>query len=378
MRIINPQWTNLSKGYQAARDLEQQALRNWEAKWAQSVEFARQQGIKRAAESIQVQIASEKKTLRLILILLAGVILLMAVVTSLLQRFPNLQWFLIPAGVINFLQAAVLLLPILDKLRKISVLGSTQPEPEQPGTSLEIAEQWWQSVSSRAPSQPTGEAGLGEFSFLRYLSENLPNDYIAVQSLLVKQSLDVDVLLIGPTGIWLFEVKNWRGRVTLHNGIWKHEAAPGETPDDPSRPFDDAQDKPSDAQWLDERETVEKTLNLRLARNARFGTLLRGGLVFTHPNVQLEMDGSSKVEVGTPPQWLRRIRSTAKMAQFSTEVQLLVLDVLLDYALSLYVTRPLVKSAVELAKLLYGDVLEDLRRYILRQVRSRVAEGQID
>jgi hypothetical protein len=370
MRIINPQWTNLSKGYQAARDLEQQALKNWETKWAQSVEFARQQGIKRAAEFIQVQIASEKKTLRLILILLAGIILLMAVVTSLLQRFPNLQWLLIPAGVINFLQAAALLLPILDKLRKISALSSTQPEPEQPQASLEIAEQWWQSVSRQDPSQPTGEADLGEFNFLRYLSENLPDDYIAVQSLLVKQSLDVDVLLTGPTGIWVFEVKHWSGRVTCRNGVWKHEAAPGEAPDDPSRPFDE--------QWLDERETVEKTLNLRLARNARFGPLLRGGLVFTHPNVQLDIDSSSKAEYGTPPQWLQRIRSTAKMAQFSTEVQLLVLDVLLDYALSLYVTRPLVKSAVELAKLVYGDVLEDLRQYILRQVRPRVAAKQIN
>lgn len=366
MRIIKPEWTNLSKGYQAARELEQQALKNWEAQWARSVAFAQEQGVRRAAGFIQAQIADEKKTLRFILILLAAVIALMALVSSLIEQFPALRWLLIPAGVINFLQGAALLLPILEKLRTISALGREVPQPEQPAASLEITEQWWQGISSADPTQPASTADLGEFNLLKYFSENLPNDYIAVSSLLVKKSLDVDVLLVGPTGIWVFEVKHWRGRVSCRNGVWKREGAGGDAPEDPTRPFDE--------QWLDERESLEKTLNLRLARNTHFGPLIRGGLVFTHPDVQLEIDSSSKAQYGTPPQWLQRIRSTARVAQFSTEVQLLVLDVLLDYAFSLYVTRPLVKSAAELAKLLYGDLLEDLRQFILRQVRARVSQ----
>jgi hypothetical protein len=361
MRIINPEWINLSQGYKAACDLEQQALKNWNAKWAQSVDFAREQGVKRAGEFLQAQVANEKRTLRIILIILVIPVVLMAIVNMLIVKYPDLKLFLLPIGVMNFLQAAVLLIPIAEKLLAIAALGSIKPPPEENQTSLEVTDRWWQQVSRQNPSEPASEAELGEFNLLQYFSENLPDDYFAVRNLLIQKSLHVDVLLIGPTGIWVFEIKDWQGRVTCRNGVWKSEAAIAD------------RNLPLDQQWLEERATVEKTLGLRLARNANFGALIRGGLVFTHPNVQIDIDSSSQAQYGMPPQWLERIAATGKIAQFSTEVQLLVLDALLDYALSLYITRPLVKSAVELAKLLYGNVLEDLRQYVLRQIHAHMA-----
>ena len=141
MRIINPEWTNLSKGYQAARDLEQQALKNWETAWEKSVEFARQQGLKRAAAAIQSQIRIEKRSLRIVLVLLAVVVLLMAVVGDLIENYPQLRWFLLPVGVINGLQALILLLPIAEKVLAILALGKIQPPAEEPQTSLDLTEQ---------------------------------------------------------------------------------------------------------------------------------------------------------------------------------------------------------------------------------------------
>jgi hypothetical protein len=367
MRIINPQWTNLSKGYQAARDLEQQALKNWDAAWAKSVDFARQQGAKRTAEFIRAQIKNEKRTLRIVLILLAVVILLMAVINLLIGSYPQLRWFLLPVGVINLLQALILLLPIAEKLLAISALSKIEPPAEEPQVELEITEQWWQAVSGDDALEASDSAEAGQAAFLKYLAENLPDDYFAARSPFLQNGLSVDILVLGPTGIWLFEVKHWRGRVTCRGGVWQREPSPDAPLESLTTPLDES--------WLAGRTAIEKTLSLRLARNANFGALIRGGLVFTHPNVQIQVDSSSKVQVGTPPQWLQRIRGTSQLAQFSTEIQLLVLDVLLEYALSLYVTRPLVKSAVELAKTLYGDLLEELRQYILRQVRSRLSEN---
>jgi hypothetical protein len=364
MRILSQSWSNFSKGYQTARDLEQQARSNWQASWHKSVSFAQEQGVKKAANFIQIQISNEKRTLRLILILLAGVVLLMAVLSSLVKYFPNLGWILLPASVLNVLQALALLLPIVEKLRTIAALSRVEPRAETPRLPLDVTEQWWKSVVDAEP-EPDGSA---RFDFLAYLSSSLPNDYFAVRSLLVKKSLDVDVLVIGPTGIWIFEVKDWRGRVTCRNGVWRHEG-PGNLSESPERAFDE--------QWLDGRNTIEQTLSLKLARNARLGTLLRGGLVFTHPGLELDIDGSSRAEYGTPAQWLQRMRNAEKIQQFSIEIQLLILDALLDYAFSLYVTRPLVNSAVDLARALYGDVLENLRQYILRQVRSRISGRQI-
>lgn len=367
MRIINPEWTHLSKGYQAARALEQQALKNWETTWGRSVEFARAQGLKHAAAALQSQIRIEKRTLRIVLVLLAGVLLLMAVIAALIESYPQLRWFLLPAGGINLIQALILVLPIAEKVLAIAALKKIQPLPEEPQTSLDLTEQWWQAISSQDVLEISDSDEAGQISFLRYLAEHLPDDYFAVRSPFLQSSLNVDVLVIGPTGIWLFETRHWRGRVICRGGIWQREPAPDAPLESLTTPLEQS--------WLAGRKIIEQTLSLKMARHVNFGALIRGGLVFTHPQVQVQVDSSSKVQVGTPPQWLQRIRRTSHLAQFSTEIQLLVLDVLLEYALSLYVTRPLVRSAVELAKTLYGDLLEQLRQYILRQVRSRLSEN---
>ena len=367
MRIINPEWTNLSKGYQAARDLEQQALKNWEVAWAKSVDFAREQGLKRAAATIQAQIRIEKRTLRIVLALLAGVVLLMAIIGALIENYPQLRPFLLPIRVIHVIQAFILILPIAEKLLAIAALGKIQPPPEEPQASLDLTEQWWQAVSNRDFLESSDSAEAGQISFLRYLAEHLPDDYFAARSPFLQSSLNVDVLVIGPTGIWLFETRHWRGRVTCRGGVWQREPSPDAPLESLTTPLDQS--------WLAGRKIIEQTLSLKLARNANFGALIRGGLVFTHPEVEVQVDSSSKVQAGTPPQWLQRIRGTQQLSLFSTEVQLLVLDALLEYALSLYVTRPLVKSAAELARILYGDLLDDLRQYVLRQVRSRLAEN---
>lgn len=365
MRIIHPEWTNLSKGYRAARDLEQQALKNWQTAWKKSVEFARQQGLKRASAAIQAQIHLEKRTLRLVLVLLAVVVLFMAVLSALIETYPQLRFFLLPIGVIHFIQSLILILPIAEKLLAIAALRKIQPPPEEPQASLDITEQWWQAISSGDALENGDSAEAGQIAFLKYLSQQLPDDYFAARSPFLQSSLNVDVLVIGPTGIWLFETRHWRGRVICRGGIWQREPAPNAPLESLTTPLDQS--------WLAGRKTIEQTLSSKLARTANLGALIHGGLVFTHPDVQVQVDSSSKVQAGTPPQWVHRIQGAPPLTQFSTEVQLLVLDILLDYALSLYVTRPVVQSAVDLAKMLYGDLLEDLRQYILRQVRSRMA-----
>jgi len=364
MRILNPEWTNLSKGYQAARDLERQAYSNWEAVWQKSVEFARAQGLKRAAAAIQAQIRDEKRALRIVLVLLAGVLLLMAVLGALIEHYPSLRLFLLPIGVINLLQSLILLLPIAEKVLAILALSKLQPPPEEPQSSLDLTEQWWQAISEQQALESADSAEAGQVAFLKYLAQHLHDDYFAVRSPFLQSSLNVDVLVIGPTGIWLFETRHWRGGVTCRGGVWQREPAPKAPLENLSTPLDQS--------WLAGRKIVEQMLALKLARNANLGALLHGGLVFTHPDVQIQIDSSSKAQVGTPSQWLQRIRDARQFAHFSTELQLLVLDILLDYALSLYVTHPLVKSSVELAKALYGDLLEELRQYVLRQVRSRL------
>jgi hypothetical protein len=46
----------------------------------------------------------------------------------------------------------------------------------------------------------------GEESFVSYLSGALSKEYVAVRTLLVAQNLDADVIVVGPTGSWIYEV----------------------------------------------------------------------------------------------------------------------------------------------------------------------------
>jgi hypothetical protein len=365
MRIINPQWNNLSKGYQTALALEKQARQNWQTKWAKSVDFARQQGIKRAANLIQSQVQSEKRTLRIVLVLLAAILVSMTILSALAESNPQLNWLLLPVGVINTLQALILLLPILEKLKAIAELNKTQAQAESLNPSLDLTEQWWQFVSGYETPANMANAEDGQLAFIKYLAQNLPNDYFAIHSPLIQNSLHIDVLLLGPTGIWLFEINHWSGKITCHDGIQRFTNAPGQPASGLENPG---------KLWQTGRNLIEKTLSLRLARNANFGLLLHGGLVFTHPSVQIETSPNSPIECGTPSHWLQRIRATPKVSKFSTELQLIVLDILLDYALSTYVAKPLLSSSIELAKALYGDTLDHLRDYILRQVRRHLPQ----
>jgi hypothetical protein len=46
----------------------------------------------------------------------------------------------------------------------------------------------------------------GEESFVSCLSGALSKEYVAVRDLLVAQNLDADVIVVGPTGFWIYEV----------------------------------------------------------------------------------------------------------------------------------------------------------------------------
>lgn len=238
---------------------------------------------------------------------LAGVLLLMAVIAALIESYPQLRWFLLPAGGIHLIQALILVLPIAEKVLAIAALKKIQPPPEDPQTSLDLTEQWWQAISSQDVLESSDSDEAGQISFLRYLAEHLPDDYFAVRSPFLQSSLNVDVLVIGPTGIWLFETRHWRGRVICRGGIWQREPAPDALLESLTTPLEQS--------WLAGRKIIEQTLSLKMARHVNFGALIRGGLVFTHPQVQVQVDSSSKVQVGTPPQWLQRIRRTSRLSE---------------------------------------------------------------
>jgi len=60
----------------------------------------------------------------------------------------------------------------------------------------------------------------GEKILQKTLRKSLSNKYIAFYGVPVKNSGDIDCLLIGPTGIFLIEVKHHRGKISYTNEGW--------------------------------------------------------------------------------------------------------------------------------------------------------------
>jgi len=61
----------------------------------------------------------------------------------------------------------------------------------------------------------------GELEVLEKL-KTLPDDYLIVHSLPIPGLGDLDLLVVGPTGIYAIEVKKWYGRgIEVEDGTWK-------------------------------------------------------------------------------------------------------------------------------------------------------------
>lgn len=208
-----------------------------------------------------------------------------------------------------------------------------EPLPRQP-IPLDVVASWWNGVAfelrrrqdANPPQRAYGDEG--EDAFVAALARELRDDHVAIRNLLVMRGLDADVVLVGPTGIWVFEVKHWSGRIECRDGRWQriksyHEA--GGQLVTKTTPF-----KPGpDEQWLRERAAIEETLRKRLPRARGLGATIRGGLVFSHPDAKLDIDDTHTSGFGPPSFWTSTVSGGEVLPQLTQSLVLDVVDALL-------------------------------------------------
>jgi hypothetical protein len=182
---------------------------------------------------------------------------------------------------------------------------------------------------------------------------------------LVTQSLDADVLVLGPNGIWVLESKFWAGQVVCRKGTWyqvkdvyqrggavdKKVTSYGINPDD---------------QWLREQSMVVETLRRRVPDHAFLLKHVNGGLVFSHPEVELLIDNSCKVQWGKVENWAETILHAKPIRQFTPEIQLEVADAILTFANIVDSASPQRSSAASLAQRVYSTTAGEARKYITK------------
>lgn len=342
MHIIEKRWVDLHAGYLAVQSLEARL----QTEWGRAIQVAQRRSDRTAR-------SGRNRTRKTLGITLIAFIFLCALLWVGFYYLPDRRGQLLVY--VCLLSIAVSLLGAAYMFFRGIAVTQTHTLP-----SMDLIEPWWKSLRPRSyPARTKGDRA--EIDFLRSLSF-LNDEYIAVWGLLTsaKRTSDTDVLLLGPTGIWVFEVKYWNGAISKHDEVWYAEhRIRGRK----------AQEKSPDQQWVDQKEEISKTIERRLPGKPWLAELIKGGVVFSHQNVTFGQIENHQAAYGKPASWHKRIREAKPDKDFSIEDQLQLLDALILDA-NLHEKEKLeIVSAREEANQRYENAATDLRKYIAERLR---------
>lgn len=141
-------------------------------------------------------------------------------------------------------------------------------------------------VTKRGPTYVTYRCGISGERILRnhLRSLNLSDKYTAYYNLSTNgngKAFDIDCILVGPLGLYVFEVKHHSGLIFYRNGIWAQIKVSRR-----GAPYAGHLKDPSGQLFRNIR--ILKTL---LGQDDASALWLRGVIVFTSPRAALDIDG---------------------------------------------------------------------------------------
>ncbi|MBA4383919.1 MAG: hypothetical protein C0410_04230 [Anaerolinea sp.] len=123
-------------------------------------------------------------------------------------------------------------------------------------------------------------------------SEKIDDNGIYILGLKIGENADIDGTLISVKMLWLLESKSLAGKVEYSFGQWKHTVY---VKNSGHRELEGWQEKEYgrpielDKQWLHEKACVEKMLSKKLKKYPWMLKMIKGGLVFTYPGVEINI-----------------------------------------------------------------------------------------
>lgn len=352
VRNIAPRWRDLAEGFLSVEDLEAR----FRAEWGSSLEEAR-----RKKDEDERQRYKERGHAA---ILAASVLVIALFALALFLR-------LLPfGGTTAALVLAIAVPAFLAVYGAWALLRTPAPLPDP----SDLSDRWWGTVSAHGPSarrpgpalEARGYGDQGEEALVSLLSEALQGDYVALRGPLVARNLDADLVVAGPTGVWVYEVKHWSGEITCRGGLWKRTKTYRERGGRLVREVQDI--RPFDGQWAKEAAAVREALRAGLPGRPGLHGPVGGGLVFTHPELSFSEDGSCRAWYGKPGSCPGTISRSPRVPAFTTEGGLRVVDALLERSDRLHEQEGAApwatSSAVELAGRLHEDAVARARSYL--------------
>ena len=214
---------------------------------------------------------------------------------------------------------------------------------------VDLEGRWWESLAPQELAAPKGNDKKSP-DFLNLLAQSLPG----VGLLRAKKD---SLLLLAPSGIWLFVTRDWGGSILKQDGVWKQKT---------SRREEKAYEQSPDDQWLHSKKEITEMLEKNLPSHAWTARLTQGGVAFSNPDAKLDktqIQGNT-ASYGSVKAWAERVRRAAPAEDFTLEMQLDVLDVLM---LGNEAEQPLLSKSE--AEQLYQQAAEELREAVAKMVK---------
>lgn len=166
-----------------------------------------------------------------------------------------------------------------DPKRPRSLPNPYPPQRRKVPAVTDLTGLWWKHLENEALQDrvPSKYGDIGELDLMDELKRSLPDSYFAIRGVMVAEHLDIDILLLGPTGIWNLESKYISGEITFVNGHWRREK---DWVENGIQHHKDEILKDLHVQWLWERDLLER--RLRSVLPGWDGTI-KGGLVSPFP-----------------------------------------------------------------------------------------------
>jgi hypothetical protein len=352
VRNIGPEWRKLAEGFMRVEALEAQVR----AEWGLRLEEARKERNEAELRRLRGRGRTALVTASVVALLLFAMVLLLLLLSS-------------PATTVVLVLA--LIVPAVLTLYGVWALLHTPASLPDPS---DLSGRWWATISGSALSVRRSDPALsarrygdvGEAAFVSHLAHELSEEYVAVSGLLVTWHLDADLIVAGPPGIWIYEVKHWSGEIICQDGQWRRVKTyykPG------GRLVQEHQVlKPFDEQWIREVNAVKETLRRRLPQRPNLHEAVGGGLVFTHGGFSFSADSTCKARVYTPRSCVEALSSSPEIPDFTMQERLRAVDALLQWSDRLHERQGeapwATSSSVEIAERLHEEAVSRAYSYL--------------
>jgi hypothetical protein len=231
--------------------------------------------------------------------------------------------------------------PSNPKTRRVP-LHPFRGSPLQKGVYPDLQASWIEGLSGglkdEVPDYPDyrhnnekDHGAQGERIFIRRLREDFDDRYYLLARLMQRPREDVDLVLIGPKGVWVFEVKHWSGEIYWDDQGWRRVQTYYERGGVQTTKQPDVNEAP-DQQWIRAAAQVGRTLQSHAAAIlARYPSLaqVRGGIVFTKEEAVLKFQPGRPAFWGNTNFWIKTLHEVEPKADLDRRSTLQLVEALL-------------------------------------------------